>query len=306
MQPNVHTAALPLVSIALCTFNGEKYLRPQLDSLLAQTYAAIEIVVTDDASTDTTVAILNEYASRHAIMRVFVNAINLGYNKNFEATMRRCNGAFIAVSDQDDIWATDKIATMLAHWNRTAGLLYCSSKKIINESGITNNRQPATAGYTGTAAAPLACVNPVEGHTILFRRSLLEQLLPFPEGIYYDWWMGVVAAGNGGLQWIPQVLVWRRIHENNAYESRVLSAQQKKAEWQQHLQAFLTVKTLDAASSIFIANCLQLLNKAADKKTWYQFIYKNRDTFFYYKMGWFSFWSKIKHSKKKAAELAAS
>ena len=134
MKQDVNTA-MPLVSIALCTYNGEKYLRLQLDSLLAQTWPNIEIVVTDDVSTDNTFAILNEYAAIHAGFSIYKNTVNLGYNKNFEATITKCKGDFIAICDQDDIWAAAKIETMLKGWNKTAALLYCSSKKNTNYCG---------------------------------------------------------------------------------------------------------------------------------------------------------------------------
>lgn len=294
----------PLVSIALCTYNGEKYLRPQLDSLLAQTYTNIEIVISDDVSSDNTVALLQEYAAVHSNINVYKNTTNLGYNKNFETTIARCKGEFIAICDQDDVWDKVKIETMLKQWNKTAGLIYCSSKKIKSVAEIQENIKPVTKGYSGAGAAALACVNTVEGHTIIFHRALIGNILPFPGGVYYDWWMGAAAACNGGVQWVPEVLVWRRIHDANAYEQQQQSIQEKNKEWEKHLTAFLTIKNIDNGSKVFIEQCLALLHKPAGEKEWYQLIYKNRNTFFYYKKGIMSFWSKIKNSKKLAARLS--
>src|SRR5579875_1624244 len=101
--------SFPLVSVVLTTYNGETYLREQLDSILAQTYPNIEVVAVDDRSTDGTANILHEYAAQYPNIKVFVNEVNLGFIKNFEKGCRLSTGEYIALCDQDDYWMPDKI-----------------------------------------------------------------------------------------------------------------------------------------------------------------------------------------------------
>ena len=101
----------PLISIALATYNGEKYLREFLDSIAYQTYKNIEIIACDDQSTDNTVKILEEY-SKILNLRYYLNENRLGPVKNFEKALKLCSGRFIALADQDDIWLPEKIETL--------------------------------------------------------------------------------------------------------------------------------------------------------------------------------------------------
>ncbi|MBR3733340.1 MAG: glycosyltransferase, partial [Bacteroidaceae bacterium] len=98
------------ISVVMCTYNGERYLREQMDSILRQTYPVEEIVVQDDGSTDGTMQILEEYAQHNPLVKVFSNDSGQhGINANFFSAMRRAKGDYIAISDQDDIWELDKL-----------------------------------------------------------------------------------------------------------------------------------------------------------------------------------------------------
>lgn len=98
------------ISIAICTYNGEKYLTKQLDSILGQSRVPNEIVVCDDGSTDKTLEILKGYQEKFPnVFKVFVNPKNLGYYKNFEKAIYHCSEDFIITSDQDDIWKNNKV-----------------------------------------------------------------------------------------------------------------------------------------------------------------------------------------------------
>lgn len=101
-------------SIALCTYNGEKYLKEQLDSVFAQSILADEIVICDDGSTDETLKILEDYQSRFPeILKIYQNETNLGFSKNFEKAIYLCTKDIIITSDQDDIWKKNKIEETL-------------------------------------------------------------------------------------------------------------------------------------------------------------------------------------------------
>ena len=94
------------VSVVMCTYNGEKYLREQMDSILAQTYPIHEIIVCDDYSTDGTMNILQEYATKFPFIKVHRNTRNKGCNQNFHDIFYQVSKKvdYIAISDQDDIW----------------------------------------------------------------------------------------------------------------------------------------------------------------------------------------------------------
>lgn len=98
------------VDVVMCTYNGERYLREQLDSIIGQTYPIHRLIVQDDRSTDGTVAIVREYAARYPFISLYVNGRNLGYNLNFKSAVMRATADFVAISDQDDVWFADKIA----------------------------------------------------------------------------------------------------------------------------------------------------------------------------------------------------
>lgn len=97
-------------SVALCTYNGEKFLKEQLDSILSQKIAVDEIVICDDASTDGTISILKDYESKFpGLFHIFINSENLGYVQNFEKALSLCKGDVIFLCDQDDVWNQDKV-----------------------------------------------------------------------------------------------------------------------------------------------------------------------------------------------------
>lgn len=205
----------PLVSIALCTYNGERFLRPQLDSLLGQDYPNLEVVAVDDGSTDGTVAILEEYAARDPRLRVFRNPRNLGYRGNFERALGLCTGELVAPSDQDDVWRTDKLR-LLTETLGGAAAVY-SDSELVDETLRPTGRRLSDKFAMGRIGDPAAFVfaNCVSGHAMAIRRAVVERALPVPEGVFHDWWLAFVAAGSGGVAWCPEALVQYRQHDKS-------------------------------------------------------------------------------------------
>src|SRR5262245_39471269 len=124
------------ISIALCTYNGTKYLSSQLESYLAQTCPPDEVVVCDDCSQDETVSTLNEFAERAPFpVRIFVNERNLGSTKNFEKAISLCSGDIIFLSDQDDAWASNKIERIVEEFDRDSevGMVF-SNAELVDET----------------------------------------------------------------------------------------------------------------------------------------------------------------------------
>ena len=197
------------VSIVLCTFNGEKYLRQQLDTLLQQTYPVLEILVQDDCSTDGTMDILEEYAARHPQFRICRNAVRLGVNGNFFSAMRKARGEYIAVCDQDDLWAPEKIEKqMKAIGNH---LLCACRSKPFSSDGTPVAYDPRTPNYH--LIRLLYCSIP--GHSMVFRRQLIELLPDTSQDYhtYYDVYLSLTAASNDRVVLVDEWLVSQRRHE---------------------------------------------------------------------------------------------
>jgi glycosyltransferase involved in cell wall biosynthesis len=228
----------PLVSIALITYNGEKYLRQQLDSLLAQTYRPIEVIACDDGSTDGTLHILEDYRQTHGI-KVFRNEKNLGYVKNFERAVSHCSGTYIAPSDQDDIWQPEKIEHLVSGIDGYD--LVCSDAVLIDENGATVSASAMDysrfAPMSGTPFTRLLYSPYVIGCTSLFTRHLVLRALPIPEGEkYHDWWFSLMASTMKGIHFIPRSLLQYRQHGDNTIGLK------KEASFLGRLFGFLYIK----------------------------------------------------------------
>jgi glycosyltransferase involved in cell wall biosynthesis len=218
-QTNNVTTILPapLVSIVIATFNGERFLHQQLDSIIKQTYNNIEVIAVDDCSTDNTVSILKEYASQFSNFTVVVNDKTLGYQKNFEKGFLLANGKFIAPCDQDDIWLPTKIEILTKHIGDHA-IAYCNSafidssgneldEKMSDARTLTNFNSPIM--YAIGASAP--------GHAMLIAKNVTLAAMPFPTLISHDTWLGFVATFESSLKFVDEVLVLYRRHDRNVF-----------------------------------------------------------------------------------------
>lgn len=212
---------LPLISIALCTCNGSRFLPQQLDSLLSQTYSNIEVIASDDCSSDDTLAVLTQYARRDPRIKVAANTQNLGFMRNFERALRMCRGAYIAPCDQDDVWSANKLDALMAVMG-SRSLAYCDSL-LVDDRGEPSGVRMSQIVPMLTTDDPVvfAFGNCVSGHAMLFQRELLDRALPTPQGFFYDWWIAAVAASAGGVGYCPQPLVLYRQHGANVTDGRL-------------------------------------------------------------------------------------
>lgn len=206
----------PLISIAMATYNGEKFLKKQLDSIYTQTYTNIEVVVTDDCSNDRTVDILKEYKEKYGL-RYFVNEQNLSFVKNFEKAISLCKGEYIALSDQDDIWLPTKIQELITHIGDN--LLIHSDAYLIDESDniFSNSYQD----YSRKMVHPLSLVDTIingyiTGCTSMFSKHLLKDIMPFPPNLYvHDKWIACNAFYYNKIVYYDKPLVQYRQHSSN-------------------------------------------------------------------------------------------
>lgn len=208
---------IPRVSIALTTYNGGRYLREQLDSVLGQTLSPFEIVAVDDGSTDDTVKILAEYAQRGPV-RVFENETNLGFVKNFEKAIRLCEGDVIALCDQDDIWEADKLETQIAALE--GHQLVYSDARLMDSEGRDLEQSIRDLHnlrfVSGQVSRKMFLYECMSGNTMMFRTDLRQHFLPIPaEFPFHDIWIAFVAASLGTLGVVETSLVRYRRHDAN-------------------------------------------------------------------------------------------
>jgi glycosyltransferase involved in cell wall biosynthesis len=213
----------PKVSIALASYNGERFIRAQLDSLLAQDYGDFEVVVSDDHSADSTLSILNEYRERHPEkMRVIESARNEGARKNFEKAIRACAGEFVALSDQDDYWRPDKLSRLVKLLGGGA-LLAFSDMKVVDENLSDLGR--SMWEEIGLGSLGLRSIrggkgyrlflreNKIAGCSMMARRDFLLGCLPFPEYYLHDEWIALLASFLGRIVPCPDKLSLYRQHQ---------------------------------------------------------------------------------------------
>ncbi|MEE9333920.1 MAG: glycosyltransferase family 2 protein [Granulosicoccaceae bacterium] len=214
-------------AIVLCTYNGERHLNTQVESLLAQSQACT-VLAFDDCSTDSTLSILNSFESDQFV--VSQNVSNLGYVKNFEAAITAAlkqNFQYIALSDQDDIWNPDRIERGLLALGKNKSnraLLVHSDLSVIGETG-----EAITPSYFNLRNYRLSTQrnmelilgqNGVMGNTILMNSTLAKLALPFPENLHvHDYWLAVIAELYGKRILLDQPTAQYRLHADNASNS---------------------------------------------------------------------------------------
>jgi glycosyltransferase involved in cell wall biosynthesis len=215
-----------LVSVVLATYNGEKFLAEQLASLFEQTYANIEIVAVDDCSTDNTVKILKEHASKHPNMRVFVNERNLGFIKNFEHGCTLAKGDFIAFCDQDDYWDKDKIKKQVEAIGQHA-IVYCDSFVCDDKLQKTGTKISDLVNFKSwNNCLQIAVFCRIYAHAMLFKKDLFNAANPFLAVIPPDWWLPYLSTFQGGMKYLPEPLVLYRQHSANV--TGVIGGKSKK------------------------------------------------------------------------------
>lgn len=214
MSPEINK---PLVSVVMATYNGARFLREQLDSIINQTYTNLEIVIVDDCSSDDTVAILNEYAAKHANIKVYVNEVNLGYVKNFEKGLLLSTADYISPSDQDDIWLENKIELLMGKLADNA-IVYCNSA-IINGAGELTGKKLSDTKHLQTYDDCLQYTigNTAAGHAMILTRKTMLDSMPLPTMIPHDYWLGFVATFDSQLLFVDEPLVLYRQHDANVF-----------------------------------------------------------------------------------------
>ena len=209
------------LSVVVTTYNGEKYIREQIDSILNQTRVPDEVIVLDDGSTDETLDILTDYENNHpSIFDIKINDRNLGVTKNFEKGIRVSNGDGIFLCDQDDVWHPKKVERQISALLNNNGLLSFHDSLVVDKSLSPLNTHWNLVSYSDANRSAqsnfsqLIIRNFVKGSTILMDSSLREYILPIPNEWAYDWYVALIATLVSKLIPVNETLHKYRRHKN--------------------------------------------------------------------------------------------
>src|SRR5690554_4347702 len=202
------------ISIAMATYNGAQYIQEQLQSFVDQTRKPDELIITDDCSSDQTEAIVREFAKTAPFAVEFHrNEKNLGYCGNFNAALMKTSGDLVFLSDQDDVWFTNKIKVMVQHANENPqAMVLMNDAELtdgqLNALGLTKLGQIISGGLSSSSF--------VQGCCCLIRREHLKTCLPIPtEYKSHDRWLVQISEAMNSKCIVNNTLQYYRRHEEN-------------------------------------------------------------------------------------------
>lgn len=204
-----------MISVCMATFNGEKYVGEQLDSILANIGPSDEVIISDDGSTDGTIEVVSGYSRNDARIRV-VDGPHRGVVANFSYAISLSRGDLIFLSDQDDLWRSDKVSKVLSVFEATGCDLVVHNARLIDGEG----REAAETLFELRHSRPGFLKNIIKnsyvGCCMAFRRRLVSAILPIPESVeMHDWWIGIIAEKRFAPAFIKDELIGYRRHGDN-------------------------------------------------------------------------------------------
>jgi len=204
-----------MISVCIATYNGEKYIKEQLESILIQLEKTDEVIVSDDNSTDYTLKTIKSLNDDR--IHIFMNSKGQGYTRNFENALEKARGDIIFLSDQDDVWMKDKVSKMLDC------LKWCdfvvSNNKIVDEKLNVINRSHFDLYGTQKGFLQNLIRPRYVGACMAFRNKVLEKSLPFPQNFKlaaHDYWISLIAESYYKVCKIDEPLILYRRHDSNA------------------------------------------------------------------------------------------
>lgn len=200
------------ISVCLATYNGQAYIKEQIESILRQLSIDDEILISDDRSTDETVSIIENIGD--ARISVVKNENNNGLLRNIETALVKATGFYIFLADQDDVWLSGKVKSMVAALD-----LY---HVVVCDCSVTDENlsviHPSFFHHQNSGSGLLKNLwrNSYIGCCMAMRREVLDKALPFPKDTpMHDWWIGLVGEVAFSTQFISESLVFHRRHGNN-------------------------------------------------------------------------------------------
>lgn len=205
-----------MISVCMATYNGEKYIKEQIESILQNISNDDEIVISDDGSKDNTINIIKSFNDSR--IKIFDGPKN-GIKKNFENAIKKSNGDIIFLSDQDDIWMPDKVKKVYNVFKKNQGItLVMHDAKIVNED-LEDIKPYSTFSWRKSRPGIIKNIiyNSYIGCCIAFKKELKEKIIPIPNDIdMHDQWIGIISEKYGKSYFLNEQLIKYRRHNNNS------------------------------------------------------------------------------------------
>lgn len=204
-----------MISVCLATYNGEKYIIEQINSILLQLSNKDEVIISDDNSTDDTLNLIKSIGDKR--IKIFINDLGQGYTRNFENAIKKSSGKFIFLCDQDDVWMENKVSTMMSALQRV--------DLVVSDALICDGLLNPTLGShfelhsTRSGFLPNFIMTRYIGACMAFKREILAKVLPFPPNsklCAHDYWITNVAEMYFKVELIATPLIKYRRHGSNA------------------------------------------------------------------------------------------
>lgn len=204
-----------MISVCLATYNGERYIIEQINSILFQLSNNDEVIISDDNSTDDTLNLIKSIGDKR--IKIFTNDLGQGYTRNFENAIKKSSGEFIFLCDQDDVWMENKVSTMMSALQR--------ADLIVSDALICDGLLNTTLGShfelhsTRSGFLPNFIMTRYIGACMAFRRDILAKVLPFPSNsklCAHDYWIANIGEMYYKVELIATPLIKYRRHDSNA------------------------------------------------------------------------------------------
>ena len=238
------------IDILLATYNGEKYVGEQIESILTQTYKNINLIISDDKSQDNTRKIIEEYAKKDQRITIFFQEENLGYIKNFEFLIKQVKSNYFMLSDQDDVWLPEKVEKSIKKLKEENADLVFGDLEVVDQS--LHTIYPSFGDFMKLNRKIKKCKNSYEmnylyncvtGCTLLAKSKTIQDFMPIPANskyVVHDHWIALMTSLHGKLAYIPEKLIKYRQHGDNQIGTEKISHKFNKMEQVRNL--FIDVK----------------------------------------------------------------
>lgn len=201
-----------MISVCMATYNGEKYILEQMNSILQQLAPDDELIISDDGSTDKTISIIQSLQDSR--LKFYKNNFK-NVVKNFEFAIAKSVGDFVFLSDQDDIWHKEKRADFLKCFKSENADLVVSNVAFINGDGVEQSMKFYNNGFRSGVMANMMKNNFI-GCSMAFTKEVKTWILPFPVSLpMHDWWIGLVVGKRGKVSFLDKELLYYRRHDTN-------------------------------------------------------------------------------------------
>ena len=238
------------IDILLPTYNGEKYLKEQLDSILNQTYKNIRLIISDDCSKDSTPKILEEYRKKDERIELYLQKENIGVVKGIEFLLKKVKSNYYMLADQDDVWLPLKVEKSIETLKKQKADLVFGDLEVVDQN--LNTIFPSFGDFMLLNRKIHKYIdsykvnylyNCVTGCTVLSKKEFIEKILPIPtesKYLIHDHWIGLIVALNGKLAYMPEKYIKYRQHGNNQVGTNKISHGFERLE--QVRELFINVK----------------------------------------------------------------